>query len=110
MSHFGEFDECLDILQPNESLNPIRGQYCLAKFILPYPGGKSGKRNQSNYPRDKIDLMSTFFQLYNLESYLTMDKLIELLNNQNGVTFRLGVCFPAACTADEFETLLNQCK
>ena len=119
-SHFGEFDECLEIVYPEADIDrtlksatlyngpEIRGQYCLAKFILPYPSISSYRANMSLFGRNHYHYIVNFLRVYNLDNYFTLAKFIELLHNQKGRTFRLGICFPSACSPDEFERLLNQ--
>ena len=107
LAHFGEFDQCLEI---KEETSNIRGQYCLAKFILPYPSMETHQPNMSLYGHDHYRYMVNFLRTYNLDNYFTVAKFIELLNNQKGATLRLGVCFPSACSPEEFEGLINQGK
>ncbi|CAG2101628.1 unnamed protein product [Medioppia subpectinata] len=107
VSHFGEFDECLGIESPvnadtlsTQSL--IKGQYCLAKIILPYPKkqplDKRANKNISN--KIYFDKLVAFLKNYNMDQYLTVFKLIEILNNQKGATFRFGTCIPSLLFAD----------
>lgn len=107
VAHFGEFDQCLEIF---EETNKLRGQYCLAKFILPYPSRESYKKKTPLYGYHHYRYMVDFFKLYNLDKYFTVAKFIEILNNQKGQLFRLGICFPSACSPSEIEGLLNQGK
>lgn len=113
ISHFGEFDECLEIEYFDDIDLVIHGRYCLAKLILPFPpiteknsivDASFDTLNQHEVYRK----LKNFLKLYNLDNYLTLKKMIEKLNNQNGVTLRLGLCFPTTCDPDEFESLLNQ--
>ncbi|CAG2114058.1 unnamed protein product, partial [Medioppia subpectinata] len=114
VSHFGEFDECLGIESPvnadtlsTQSL--IRGQYCLAKIILPYPKkqplDKRANKNISN--KIYFDKLVAFLKNYNMDQYLTVFKLIEILNNQKGATFRFGTCIPSVCRPQDIENILN---
>ena len=88
----------------------MRGQYCLAKFILPYPSMRSYSADMALFARHHYRYMVNFLRVYNLDNYFTLAKFIELLNNQKGATLRLGICFPSACSPEEFEGLLNQGK
>lgn len=107
IAHFGEFDQCLEI---SEETNKLRGQYCLAKFILPYPSRESYRKKTPLYGYHHYRYLVDFFKLYNLDNYFTVAKFIEILNNQKGRLFRLGICFPSACSPSEIEGLLNQGK
>ena len=111
VSHFGEYDECLGIEGPTKGKSePIRGQYCLAKVILPYPKIVT----LDNRPIKQIaykqyyNKIREFLANYNMDKYLTVFKLIEILNNQKGATFRFGTCFPTTCKPQDMESLMNQ--
>lgn len=112
IAHFGEYDECLEIDHQSKRMAvPIKGQYCLAKFVLPYPSMASIAGHTTSkhlVGRDHYEYLVDFLKVYNLDKYLTLQKLVELLNNQRGATLRLGTCFPDACTPGEFELILNK--
>ncbi|KAH7639865.1 acyltransferase family 3-like protein [Dermatophagoides farinae] len=116
-SHFGEYDECLEIEHhhhhnnDDDHSNTIYGRYCLAKIIIPYPPTFNPMYQPSIdtlYVRHHFEYFINFLRLYNLDNYLTMRKVVEKLNNQHGTWLRLGVCFPTACQSNEFELLLNE--
>lgn len=107
IAHFGEFDQCLEI---SEDTLKLQGQYCLAKFILPYPSRESYRKKTPFYGYHHFRYLVDFFKIFNLDKYFTVAKFIEILNNQKGRLFRLGICFPSACSPAEIEGLLNQGK
>jgi hypothetical protein len=109
ISHFGEYDECIDIESPEtEAKEPIRGQYCLAKIILPYPKLDSYKKNEPISNRTHFERLVAFLKNYNMDNYLTVHKLLEILNNQRGATLRFGTCTPSTCRPEDIENLINR--
>ena len=116
VSHFGEFDECIEIEGPTKrNAETIRGQYCLAKVILPYPKlMPSDKRTNRQFSSKQLshkrfyDKLVHFLKNYDMDNYLTVFKLTEILNNQKGATFRFGTCMPTTCRPEDIEALINQ--
>ncbi len=107
-SNFGEFSECLSIESPTtEDKTTIKGQYCLMKAIMPFPSIASYTEEDS-----KVDkgLYSGLLDHYKLHKLSTVRAFIEALNLSNGTIFRMGVCIPSVCSAQEFENLMNKCE
>ena len=97
LSSFGEYNECLEIASPPDSPIPIKGQYCLAKPIIPHPDRASVRRGE---PLNNI--------LSIPEQYI--DETIDLLYLLNGSLINIGLCLPSTCSAIDVQNSVNQSK
>jgi hypothetical protein len=106
-SSFGEYYECLDIKSPknDENKDIIAGQYCLMKIILPFPS-KESYREGEPVIQNAID--NKYAKEMNLEILATVKRIIDRLNLAKGVVYRLGICIPSVCSANEIETMINR--
>lgn len=94
-SSIGEYNECLDIMSPSDSQIAIKGQYCLAKPIIPHPERNSFKRG---------DPINNIFSIP--EQYI--DEAIDLLYLLNGSLINIGVCIPSTCSPIDVQNAINQ--
>lgn len=108
-SSFGEFDECLDIQSPasNSDGSIIYGQYCLAKVILPTPKEPFEEINTDTIRFHNSNINQL---LKELKSKANVNKLVVGLNFFEISLFRIGLCMPSACNANDVELALNKSK
>jgi len=106
---FGEYDECLHIKSPvYDKKSPIiRGQYCLMKVILPFPLRESVEETDS---LDRGLNVSSKYGNNPLLRKLTIRSIIEALNIINGRIYRMGICIPSHCRADQIENMINKSR
>lgn len=102
---YGEYEECLEAQTPVNKRPIIRGQYCLAKIILPFPN----KNDSVGTELDSQDLSSVIIPTEDFDSRkVTVNNMIGALNIVNGTIFRLALCLPSVCSAQEVQHLLNK--
>jgi hypothetical protein len=108
LSSFGEYEECLNIKSPpdGDKNSIFKGQYCLMKIILPYPAKDSYGDNEPVNQEYGIGLQ--YAQEWNLQHMNTVKDKIQRLNIIEGIVYRLGLCIPSVCSAQEFETAINR--
>ena len=84
----GEYDECLNIESDFNSQydSVIKGQYCMANVVIPYPDTESSRH-----------------------LHIHIQQLIDILNYNNGKVFKIGICIPSQCSAEEIQNTINQC-
>jgi hypothetical protein len=115
---FGEYDQCLDLTSPSVISGPIiRGQYCLARILAPYPSSDSLNLNEIY----DTSLESALIEA--VESPLSdgvippmwrklpkrMGQLfIDMLEFEKGATFRFGLCVPSTCSPKDLEIAINK--
>lgn len=101
-SSFGQYNECLDVV--NTQGLKFRGQYCLAKFPLPFlhPVIKRGDQNASEISEFKIN----FQKKLHLDNNLM--KLVQAINYFKTSYYRFGVCIPSVCNPKEINRALNK--
>lgn len=94
LSSIGQYNECLEIASPVDSPLPIKGQYCLAKPIIPFP--ERGLRRD-----EPIDNIFSIPDQY-------IDEAIDLLYLLNGSLINVGLCLPSTCSASDVQVVVNQ--
>src|ERR1700743_2772522 len=107
-ANFGEYRECLNINSPKTDNKPvINGQYCMVKAIMPFPPVQS--LDMSTMGEDR-QLYSGLLDHYGLTRLSTVRSFVEALNLSNGTLYRMGMCLPHVCSAQEWQHLLNTCE
>ena len=106
-SDFGEYQQCLGIVSPNNEEREIRGKYCMMKAVMPFPPISSLSK-VGDAPEGRI--FSGLLEHYGLTQLATVRAFVEGLNLSNGTIYRMGICIPSQCSAHEFQHLLNACK
>ena len=102
---YGEYDQCLNARTPTIKRPIIRGQYCLAKIILPFA-------HKNNFVEPQLDRRDLSFVIPVTEDFdtrlVTVRNMIGALNSVNGTIFRLGLCLPSVCSAQEVQHMVNK--
>jgi hypothetical protein len=75
------------------------------KIILPFPS-KESYREGEPVIQNAID--NKYAKEMNLEILATVKRIIDRLNLAKGVVYRLGICIPSVCSANEIETMINR--
>ena len=102
LTNLGQYDECLSIKNPiynDEQIQQIKGKYCLAKLILPFP--KYGSYNQTDFQHVNFTTLAS--HQYN------MGLLFDVLHHYMGTVYAFGICIPNSCKAKDVEKVLNKC-
>ena len=102
LTNLGQYDECLSIKSPiynDEQIQQIKGKYCLAKLILPFP--KYGSYNQSDFQNANFTISASH--------QIDMGLLFDTLNRFMKTLYQFGICIPNSCKAEDVEKVLNKC-
>lgn len=103
----GEFDQCLETINesPDENVNnePIRGQYCLIKPIIPVPAEFRYKQGEP-VVQSNIATVNRFLNDEYIETYLGLYKFLK------NTILRIGICLPDKCDPIEVENAANKSK
>lgn len=96
----GEFDQCLEIeSDPDEDRNPIYGQYCLLKPVVPLP--KMIKQGEP-IATARMPQVHKFLNDEYIDTYLGLYKFIKRS------FLRVGLCIPHKCDRENLEEAINQ--
>lgn len=101
----GQFDQCIESSSelPEENVNnePIRGQYCLIKPVIPLP---TEYRYVHGEPvaQSNIASVNRFLNDEYIETYLGLYKFLK------NTILRVGVCLPDKCDPVDVENAMNK--
>jgi hypothetical protein len=100
IADYGEYEECLNIKVTEEEPLPISGKYCMTLISMPIPL--------------KPRILKFHKPILNVSQTPLENKIWELVaNNLNlfymSKGFRAGLCIPSTCSAQELQTIANEC-
>jgi hypothetical protein len=78
------------------------------KVIVPHPPKESYKEGEpviQNY-----GISPYYAKEWNLQELNSVKDKVERLDLIEGIVYRLGICIPSVCSAQEFEYMLNKSK
>ncbi len=78
------------------------------KVILPYP--PKGSYREGEKIIQNHGFSQNYAKEWNLQEINTVKDAVERLDLIEGVIYRLGICIPSVCSAQEFEYMLNKSK